>query len=141
MTKKQDKHRRGQPDTISAVKSSQGAHHPPSSTVWAQAAAEIAAVAPSRVDAAPPARAAEGIVTVEPGQAFDLAAVDANADGGLDKEAAKAALAHERARIQALQEKLYAEHRRSLLVVFQAIDTGGKDGTIRAVFEGVNPQG
>ena len=57
--------------------------------------------------------------------------MDADSDGGLDKDRAKAALATERARIQALQEKLYAERRRSLLVVFQAIDTGGKDGTIR----------
>ena len=94
----------------------------------------------SRADATP------GIVTVAPGRAlegsaFDLSAVDANADGGLDKAAAKQALAVERARIVSLQERLYAEHRRSLLVVFQAIDTGGKDGTIRAVFEGVNPQG
>ncbi|MCJ2082847.1 polyphosphate kinase 2 family protein [Methylobacterium sp. J-090] len=90
--------------------------------------------------------AAPGLVTVAPGQAsggsaFDLSAVDADADGGLDKAAAKEALIVERARIVSLQERLYAERARSLLVVFQAIDTGGKDGTIRAVFEGVNPQG
>lgn len=82
-----------------------------------------------------------GLVTVMPGRVFDLAAVETRADGGLDKAAATEALAATRARIVALQERLYAEHRRSLLVVFQAIDTGGKDGTIRAVFEGVNPQG
>ncbi len=57
------------------------------------------------------------------------------------KEAAIEALGRERVRIRDLQERLYAEHRRSLLVVLQAIDTGGKDGTIRSVFEGVNPQG
>ena len=39
------------------------------------------------------------------------------------------------------QEKLYAEHRRSVLLVFQAIDTGGKDGTIRVLLTGVNPAG
>jgi len=39
------------------------------------------------------------------------------------------------------QEKLYAEHRRSLLLVFQAIDTGGKDGCIRVLLTGVNPAG
>ncbi len=82
-----------------------------------------------------------GLVTVRPGRVFDLAAVETRADGGLDKAAAGEALVATRARIVALQERLYAEHRRSLLVVFQAIDTGGKDGTIRAVFEGVNPQG
>ncbi len=40
-----------------------------------------------------------------------------------------------------LQERLYAESRRSLLIVFQAMDAGGKDGTVRTVFRGVNPQG
>jgi PPK2 family polyphosphate:nucleotide phosphotransferase len=40
-----------------------------------------------------------------------------------------------------LQEVLYAEHKHRLLVVIQAMDTAGKDGTIRSVFDGVNPQG
>lgn len=40
-----------------------------------------------------------------------------------------------------LQERLYAEGRRKLLVVLQAMDAGGKDGTVRSVFRGVNPQG
>ena len=40
-----------------------------------------------------------------------------------------------------LQEKLYAEHKHAVLVVLQGMDASGKDGTIRAVFEGVNPQG
>lgn len=39
------------------------------------------------------------------------------------------------------QYKLYAEGQRKLLVVLQAMDAGGKDGTIRRVFDGVNPQG
>lgn len=43
--------------------------------------------------------------------------------------------------LEALQELLYAEGKNRLLVVLQAMDTGGKDGTIRHVFEGVNPQG
>ncbi len=43
--------------------------------------------------------------------------------------------------LDTLQELLYAEHRHKILVVLQAMDTGGKDGTIRRVFEGVNPQG
>ncbi len=86
-------------------------------------------------------RAAPGIVTVEPGAPFDLQAVDPRTDNGLDKDWTKDALAKERARIDALQERLYAERARSLLLVFQAIDTGGKDGTIRSVLKGVNPQG
>lgn len=44
-------------------------------------------------------------------------------------------------RIAKLQYKLWAEDRRALLVVLQAMDTAGKDGTIRHVFSGVNPQG
>ena len=45
------------------------------------------------------------------------------------------------ARLELLQEQLYAQGRNRLLIVLQATDTGGKDGTIRRVFEGVNPQG
>src|ERR1041384_8279657 len=44
-------------------------------------------------------------------------------------------------RLEELQELLYAEHKHKVLVVLQAMDTGGKDGAIRHVFEGVNPQG
>ncbi len=44
-------------------------------------------------------------------------------------------------RLKHLQELLYADHRRSILIVLTAIDAGGKDGTIQHVFEGVNPQG
>jgi PPK2 family polyphosphate:nucleotide phosphotransferase len=44
-------------------------------------------------------------------------------------------------RLEILQETLYAQGRHRLLVVLQAMDSGGKDGTIRAVFEGTNPQG
>ena len=114
--------------------------HPPTSADWVDAAERIERRQGAAI-ALPPVRAAAGVVTVEPGRPFSLAAIDPNADGGLDKQEAKAMLAAERARIQDLQERLYAERRRSLLIVLQAIDTGGKDGTIRAVLEGVNPQG
>lgn len=43
--------------------------------------------------------------------------------------------------LDALQELLYAEHKHRLLIVLQGMDTAGKDGVIRKVFEGVNPQG
>jgi PPK2 family polyphosphate:nucleotide phosphotransferase len=43
--------------------------------------------------------------------------------------------------LERLQEMLYAEHKHKVLIVLQALDTGGKDGTIKKVFEGVNPQG
>jgi PPK2 family polyphosphate:nucleotide phosphotransferase len=44
-------------------------------------------------------------------------------------------------KLERLQEVLYAEHEHKVLIVLQAMDTGGKDGTIKKVFEGVNPQG
>jgi PPK2 family polyphosphate:nucleotide phosphotransferase len=43
--------------------------------------------------------------------------------------------------LESLQELLYAEHKHRVLVVLQGMDTSGKDGVIRHVFEGVNPQG
>jgi PPK2 family polyphosphate:nucleotide phosphotransferase len=58
-----------------------------------------------------------------------------------DKKAAKARLAELCQKLGELQEVLYAEHKHKILVVLQALDTGGKDGAIRAVFSGVNPQG
>lgn len=58
-----------------------------------------------------------------------------------DKDSGKALLKVERERIRTLQERLYAEGKQSLLVIFQATDTGGKDGAIKGVFRGTNPQG
>lgn len=46
-----------------------------------------------------------------------------------------------RAEIESMQELLYAGHRHRVLIVLQGIDTAGKDGTIKHVFDGVNPQG
>ncbi len=58
-----------------------------------------------------------------------------------DKPAAEAELAANVARIVALQYDLWAEGRRALLIVLQGMDTAGKDGVIRHVLSGVNPQG
>jgi PPK2 family polyphosphate:nucleotide phosphotransferase len=44
-------------------------------------------------------------------------------------------------RLEELQELLYAEAKHKILIVLQAMDSGGKDGTIRHVFDGTNPQG
>ncbi len=60
-------------------------------------------------------------------------------DGG--KKASKAVLEMLNGRLRNLQELLYAEGKHKLLIVLQATDTGGKDGVIRHVFRGVNPQG
>ena len=59
----------------------------------------------------------------------------------LTKKEAKQHLRELNTELEALQELLYAEHKRQVLIVLQAMDTGGKDGTIRHVFEGVNPSG
>jgi PPK2 family polyphosphate:nucleotide phosphotransferase len=57
------------------------------------------------------------------------------------KRRAEATLDKRRQDLDRLQELFYADGRRALLVVLQGMDTAGKDGTIRHVFEGVNPQG
>ncbi len=58
-----------------------------------------------------------------------------------DKKDGEKALKKLNESLEILQEKLYAEGKHKVLIVFQAMDAGGKDGTIRHVFEGVNPQG
>jgi len=58
-----------------------------------------------------------------------------------EKSVAKNAVESLNERLEALQELMYAEGKRKLLVVLQGMDTSGKDSTIRYVFEGVNPQG
>ena len=70
--------------------------------------------------------------------AFDPGSTEGAPGDRVDTEAALPAL---QARLADLQDRLWAEARRSLLVVLQALDAGGKDGTIKHVFRGVNPQG
>ena len=77
-----------------------------------------------------------------PGERLSLADVDPGESEHYEKKKDVAkALEAQRRRIQDLQERLYAENEQGLLVVLQAMDTGGKDGTIKHVFGGVNPQG
>ncbi|MGH6874791.1 MAG: polyphosphate kinase 2 family protein [Aestuariivirgaceae bacterium] len=79
---------------------------------------------------------------VQPGSTVRLADRDARAaPDGLDKEAAKQQTKEDALVIDSLQDRLYAEGRRSLLVVLQGVDTSGKDGTIRAVFNAAGPLG
>ncbi len=75
------------------------------------------------------------------GKDLDLADFDPADDGGLDKAAAEQLRAADLERLRELQERLYAEGRQALLVVVQAMDAAGKDGTISHVMSGVNPQG
>jgi len=78
---------------------------------------------------------------VTPGKKVSLDDWDTNTDGGWDRDDAEQRTEELNARLEALQELLYAEAKHKVLVVIQATDTGGKDGTIRHVFDGVNPQG
>ena len=72
---------------------------------------------------------------------FHLKAHKTNENGGLDKEKAQAILEANKARLNDFQEKRYAQDRWSVLIVFQAMDAAGKDSAIKAIFEGINPQG
>ncbi len=85
-----------------------------------------------------------GRYEVTRGKGFRLADCDpADVPGHLSeqKDEAKAMLARGVTWLADLQDKLYAQDRRSLLLVFQAMDAAGKDGTIKHVMSGVNPQG
>lgn len=79
---------------------------------------------------------------VEPGKKCHLKRYDTRDDCGLDdREEAARILAAEHDRLRELQRILYAQAKHSLLVVLQAMDTGGKDSTIRKVVGPINPQG
>jgi PPK2 family polyphosphate:nucleotide phosphotransferase len=90
----------------------------------------------------PPPKPNYPIYRVEPGKRISLADFDPNTSEHYKKKKdVEAELEKQVKRINKLQDRLYAENKRSLLIVLQAMDTGGKDGTIKHVFSGVNPQG
>ena len=74
---------------------------------------------------------------------FRLADIDPADCAGFDieKDVAKAILAEGTKRLAELQERLYAQDRWAVLAMFQAMDAAGKDGAIKHVMSGVNPQG
>jgi polyphosphate kinase 2 (PPK2 family) len=81
---------------------------------------------------------------IAPGTKVDLAKLDAGSTKGAPKGGKKGTekvFADLNARLEVLQEKLWANHQHKVLVVLQGMDTSGKDGTISHVFEGVNPMG
>jgi PPK2 family polyphosphate:nucleotide phosphotransferase len=79
---------------------------------------------------------------IDDGRKFRLKDVDPRGTGVLDsKQGAQKWLERGVARLADLQDKLYAQDRWALLLIFQAMDAAGKDGTIKHVFSGVNPQG
>jgi PPK2 family polyphosphate:nucleotide phosphotransferase len=76
-----------------------------------------------------------------PARGFELAKRPTDDTAGKDKASSEKRRLKDLERMELLQERLYAEGRRSLLVVFQAMDAAGKDGTITHVMGGLNPQG
>ncbi|HUB83797.1 MAG TPA: polyphosphate kinase 2 family protein [Bryobacteraceae bacterium] len=80
-------------------------------------------------------------LVVKPGAKFKLEEFKPDKTFGYDKESADEHLKKNLERLCDLQYRLYAEGKRSVLVVLQGIDAGGKDGTIKHVMSGMNPQG
>lgn len=79
---------------------------------------------------------------IKPGSKFTLARHDpADTNGFKDKETAEDQVKKNVERLTELQQVLYAENRRSILLVLQGMDGSGKDGTIRHVMSGLNPMG
>lgn len=79
---------------------------------------------------------------VEPGSKLHLGRLDPAYTGSQSSEdGARAAIDKDVERLRELQYRLYAENARSLLIVLQAMDASGKDGTVRHVFRAFNPQG
>jgi PPK2 family polyphosphate:nucleotide phosphotransferase len=80
-------------------------------------------------------------LVVKPGDRIRLDGLDTSATHGFDKAGAAKATAEQLVRLGSLQDRLWAEAKRSVLVVLQGIDAAGKDGTINKVMEAFNPQG
>jgi PPK2 family polyphosphate:nucleotide phosphotransferase len=78
---------------------------------------------------------------VAPGTPARIAERSTHDRVGVEKDEGEKRLGHLVERIDELQYRLYAEARRSVLLVLQGLDASGKDGVVRRVFEGVNPTG
>ncbi len=72
---------------------------------------------------------------------FHLKSHTTGEKGGLDKDGGEKIIEANRKRLNDFQEKLYAQDRWSMLLVFQGMDAAGKDSAIKSIFDGVNPQG
>ena len=76
------------------------------------------------------------------GKNFKLSKISTLAGGNyVDKKESRKLLQHDIEEIAKLQNKLFAENRQSVLIILQGMDSAGKDGTIRHIMSGVNPQG
>ncbi len=82
------------------------------------------------------------LFSVQPGKQFHLEDQDPSGNNGnTNKKEAKKELQEDVSRLSAAQELLWADGQKSVLIIFQAMDAAGKDGTIKHVMSGVNPQG
>lgn len=75
------------------------------------------------------------------GDKIDLDNFDTSDKGDLEKESSEEILTKLKEELFSLQEKLYADNSKALLIIFQAMDSGGKDSAIKHVMSGLNPQG
>ncbi len=78
---------------------------------------------------------------IKPGQKLNLSDINPKSKGHLSKEEALEKIAKYRQRLFELQATMYAEGKQSLLIVLQALDAAGKDGTVNHVISSFNPQG
>ncbi|MGZ5210585.1 MAG: polyphosphate kinase 2 family protein, partial [Kaistella sp.] len=72
---------------------------------------------------------------------FSISNTETEYKSKLEKEYGEQMLLNEKIKLRELQERLYADSGKSLLIVLQAMDAAGKDSLIEHVFGGVNPQG
>lgn len=91
--------------------------------------------------AAAPRKVKDGVVIITGRKSFRLAQIDAGGRAGSTRELAAERVAILQERLAELQTALFAEHQRSLLLVVQAMDTGGKDGAIKKICSGLDPNG
>lgn len=80
-------------------------------------------------------------IIAKPGDKHKVSDFDPDYVAGMNKPEAKSLLAENTELLANLQNKLYAHDRYSILIILQAMDAAGKDGTIKHVMSGVNPQG
>lgn len=76
-----------------------------------------------------------------PGNRIRLSDIDSSGKPAGSKGAGEKTVKRLNSRLAELQQALYAEHKRSVIIVLQAMDTGGKDGTIKAICSGLDPNG
>ena len=70
---------------------------------------------------------------------FHLKSHKTDDKGGLDKDKGEKIIEANRKRLNGFQERLYAQDRWSLLLVFQGMDAAGKDSAIKSIFDGIDP--